>query len=106
MSNTLNTRVNKIEADIATKLIDLILCDDFTSISINNGGDMDDLHRCADRSLVLDSMGHTDNDIIKVYGEDGKRIGWFLLIWGNYEDLISDHTDNEYCNSLFNKMFA
>jgi hypothetical protein len=103
MSNTLNTRVNKIEADIATKLIDLILCDDFTSIS---RGDMDDLHRCADRSLVLDSMGHTDNDVIKVYGEDGKRIGWFLLIWGNDEDLISDNADTEYCNSLFNKMFA
>lgn len=63
----------------------------------------------ADVKRVLAS---TDGDTLRFWGPvdatTGKRskLGTVVLVWGNGEDLIADHTDNEAINTLVEEASA
>lgn len=64
------------------------------SMTVNNGGDTDEIEPTADKRTILDAMFATDDEHLIVYA-GGKRIGWVRFIYGNGGwDVISDYTTN------------
>ena len=45
-------------------------------------------------------LATTEADTLIFRDHTGEAVGFMLLIWGNGEDLISDHTDNKAMNTL------
>jgi hypothetical protein len=87
-----------IEAKIAALLVDAILAAGH-SVTIWEGGGYA-IKRATDRAAILDALASTDSDCVNVFDASGKRLGEVLLIYGNGEDLISDHTDNDAIQAL------
>lgn len=53
---------------------------------------------------VMDAAGACDEQVLVVYNAAGERLGSFFLVWGNDpsgEELLSDHTDNEFCERVW-----
>jgi hypothetical protein len=94
----------KEEREIAIKLIDAILAAG-CAISVHEGEDwaIDEnakpVIKCKDRNRIGGSLASTDYDSLMAY-RDGVLLGQFVLIYGNGEDLISDCTDNQFCNDI------
>ena len=89
----------EIELEIATNLINLILSGG-NKIAVNDGEDCV-LFNATSTKQVLNKLRSTGNDFLIVTGEGGQSKGQFQLIWGNGRDVISNFTDNDYCNALF-----
>lgn len=53
---------------------------------------------------VIEEARATEMSWVSFHEPEGKRLGAFMLIWGNGEDLISDYTANEWSEKLFNEM--
>ena len=49
---------------------------------------------------IFFSMNSTECDVLRFW-QDGERIGFVTLIWGNDEDLISDYSDRPEIEALF-----
>ncbi len=61
-------------------------------ITVHDGEEVA-LRRSGDFDAIWKAMQSTDEDNLIFFKADGEtRIGWVWLIWGNGEDLISDHT--------------
>jgi hypothetical protein len=61
-----------------------------------------------DFSAIWDALGNTDEDVIVARDSEKNLIGKFYLVWGNDPngcELVADHSDNEYCNRVWNKLF-
>jgi hypothetical protein len=43
---------------------------------------------------ILEALGTTEGDILLFHNDEGKQIGMIILIWGNDEDLIHDHSSS------------
>ena len=88
------------EKDIVRKLVELGLKNGATFVSVHDGGAW-----CLNRALtvdkVMESVASTDMDTIRFRDANDKYLGQFDLVWGNGEDVISDHSDNEWCNQLW-----
>jgi len=64
------------------------------SMTVNNGGDTDEIEPSNTERAILDAMFATDDEHLIVI-KDGKRIGWVRFIYGNGGwDVISDYTTN------------
>lgn len=90
------------EKAAARRLVKLILSDGTSMVSVHDGEEWA-CKKESDYAAVIDAMGNTGEDTLRVWGEDGRK-GAFMLVWGNREDgseLISDFSDNEYGNSLW-----
>jgi hypothetical protein len=37
----------------------------------------------------------TDSDVLRLHDTSGEPVGNIWLVWGNDEDVISDHSDSE-----------
>ena len=60
--------------------------------------------KSTDRVECYKALWTTDDDQIIARDADGKKLGWFWLVYGNAEDgceLIADHTANEYCDEIY-----
>lgn len=79
-----------VERKIATALVDEILRRGYT-ISVFDGEETT-LSKSNDREAIFDFLATTDMDTLRLY-RGGMHEGSILLIWGNGEDLISDHSD-------------
>lgn len=95
------------EAQVARALLKRIfaLPGDITVTLENGGGDTEFAFSSA--SELEAEMAATGEDELIVY-QDGRRLGWILLVYGNDPDgseLIADHTYNqktcELCKSEF-----
>lgn len=85
--------MNGIEAQIAGRVVDGLLAAGYT-VGVNDGEDTT-VSRSTDRAEILGALETTGEDYILAYdAESGRRIGWVWLVWGNEEDLITDHTVN------------
>jgi hypothetical protein len=85
----------------ARKLVRAILATG-CAVTVNNGGDDDEVTRSTDQAAILEAIGETGLDNLTVY-DHGTRKGWFSLVWGNAEDgseLIADHTANDWCEGI------
>lgn len=92
----------EMERKIATKLVDVLL-DRGYAIRVFDGEE-NVITNSRDRAAILEAMCSTDSDVIGFHSEDGKARGWFLLIWGNAIDLISDCTDNPASDEIYDVM--
>lgn len=89
-------------ARAARRLIRHILADG-NVVSISDGED-EVVTRANRERLIYPEMCASDEDHVTVHDAHGKRLGWFWLVYGNDpagEELIADHSDNDYCNSVF-----
>lgn len=85
------------EATIVNALIDAALARGLT-LSVNDGEETT-IHKSLDRQLILDAMCSTDADYLYLY-DNGTRVGFVWLIWGNGCDVLSDWADNPRINAL------
>lgn len=86
------------ERKIAQKLVQAIL-DRGYSVTVWEGGDFA-IKRSRDADAVMQALESTDHDIVRAVNDAGEVVGRVMLIWGNGDDLISDHTDNAVTNDL------
>lgn len=89
------------ERALARTLVRKALARGYT-VSVNDGEETV-LMQSADERAIIAAMGSTDADTL-IFALNGRRLGWVWLIYGNGEDLISDHTDREEVNSLVNEV--
>jgi hypothetical protein len=82
----------EIEKTIARKVVSALI-DAGYSIGVNDGEETT-VNQSTDQDKILGALCTTEEDYILTYDQTGKRTGWVWLIWGNGEDLISDHTVN------------
>ena len=91
----------KDEVAVVKRLVRIILERGYM-VSINDGEDWTG-NLSTDRKGILSALGTTGEDIIRLY-KDGELAGSIWLVFGNAEDgseLISDHSDNEACHSIY-----
>lgn len=83
------------EEQIAKELVTAILHEGL-NISVSDG-----VKHSTDRDQIMEDAGVTDETMFILYDFLGNRKGWFLLIHGNRCDVISNFTDNEICNEIW-----
>lgn len=99
---------NEIEKRYASKLVKAILDEGLTvSVWESEAWATDDkgipVQRSTMYTRITQSLASTDSDYLYIF--DGcKRAGWFYLVYGNGEDLISDYSDNDLCNRIWEKL--
>lgn len=81
------------EARIARKIVRDALANGWT-VSVNDGEDWV-VKRSTDSRAILAALCSTDSDTLLLRDAAGDCIGRIMLVWGNDEDVISDHSDNE-----------
>lgn len=101
MTNDLSKYATKGEARVARRLVRAMLAREL-SVSVNDGEEWT-VTRSRNYRTIVDALCTTGEDAIRAYAPTGDSMGTFWLIYGNAEDgseLISDHTDNEFCARL------
>jgi hypothetical protein len=81
------------EARIARKIVKDALANGWT-VSVYDGEEWT-VKRSADSRAILDALCTTDSDVLRLRDASGEPVGNIWLVWGNDEDVISDHTDSE-----------
>lgn len=84
------TIYSEIERQIVERLVFSAL-DAGCAISINNGGDEDEVVQSRDLDAIGSNLGQADEDTITLY-RDGAMLGFVHLVYGNGSDVISDNT--------------
>lgn len=80
----------------AIRLIDILLEKGYM-VSIFDSEEWS-VKKSTDRALLIDNVAATDFEKYAVRDAEEKLLGVFVLVYGNsVEELISDHTDNEFC---------
>jgi hypothetical protein len=89
----------------AKTLVDLIL-DRGLTISVYDGGDWP-LKRSTSSAEVLDAMGSTDSDTLRLRDTNGDVVANFVLVYGNSPgDLICDHSANDLAEGIWSAWSA
>lgn len=58
---------------------------------------------------IMEVAGACDEQMLAVFSPAGERLGSFFLVWGNDptgEELLADHTDNEFCERVWDMWSA
>lgn len=98
---TTNANMTATEA----RIVDQLLRHAFSLgylVSVNDGEEWV-LKRSTDHNEIIAALASTDSDMLAFRDPSlgaPDLVGLVWLIWGNDEDLISDHTDNEKTNHL------
>ena len=80
------------------------------SISIWNGDPEEpEIDKSTDMSEIFKATTLADEDVFAIHNTEGKKLGWFYLIYcnGSAHDpmvVITDHSNNDYCNKLYQKL--
>lgn len=82
---------SNVERRIAKAIVTDALAKGWT-VSVHDGEEWA-LAASADKAAILSAMGSTDSDTLRFRTSSGEKIGSIYLVWGNEEDLLSDHTD-------------
>lgn len=90
-----------IERQIATALIKDILAQGCKIELFAEGESI--CNPTSQENLLLTEMACCDMMEL-VVTQDGERKGWFMLIWGNGEDILSDFTDNAFCEAIWERI--
>ncbi|WP_234053660.1 MULTISPECIES: hypothetical protein [unclassified Xanthobacter] len=76
------------------------------AVSVNDGEDWV-VKRSKDRSAILAALFTTDEDTIMLRSDDGRKVGWFRLIYGNDGyDVVSDYSDNSLCEAIWTEVLG
>jgi hypothetical protein len=87
-----------IERKICSQLVREALNRDYT-VSVYDGEEWP-LKRSTSHRAILAAMFSTDSDTLRFHDSSGMSLGSVLLIYGNGEDVIFDHSDNPATNAL------
>jgi hypothetical protein len=83
--------IETIEMTIAGRVVDALMAAGYT-IGVNDGCDTTVRHS-TDRAEIMGALASTGEDYVIAYdAATGKQFGWVWLVWGNDEELITDHT--------------
>ncbi len=109
MPLTLPKYANDDDRKCAHALIDAILAGG-NSVSVWEGEDYA-IKMGTENTEILTEMASTGIDEIVAVSPDRKKLGAFVLIYDNGSEgepmiLISDHTDNDYCNQIYDAIAA
>ena len=100
---TINTQyTTQTERQIARALITRLLLDGKT-ISVKDGADSEATYtvkRSKDQCEIETALATTGEDVLVARDADGALAAWFLLIWGNDDDLLSDCSANDYAAAV------
>lgn len=81
------------EARIARKIVKDALANGWT-VSVNDGEEWT-VKSSTDSRTILEALCTTGGDVLRLRDASGEAIGNIWLVWGNDEDVISDHSDSE-----------
>lgn len=99
----MSEHMSPTEQRIVGRLVDEILSRGYL-LSVNDGEEWT-VKRSADRAEIMAALATTDSDLLGIRKEGDKlSYGGFSLIWGNGADVIADHSNNELCAALFDKV--
>lgn len=96
------TRLVEVERLIATKIIEDALAKGYL-ITVNNGGDEDEIYQSNEKEAILENMFSADEDELSFYWvkNTAARIGWVKLVYGNDGyDVINDYLVNDIMTSV------
>jgi len=83
-----------IEKEIATKIVRSALAKRW-SVSVHdditNEGEWT-VRKSRHMPQIMEALATTEGDILLLHDDEGKQVGMIVLIWGNGEDLIHDHS--------------
>jgi len=84
-----------VERDICTAVIDALLEAGFL-ISVNNGGDTNEINGSTDKAAILATMFQADDDKLFVAHSRGSKLGMVHLVYGNDFGacVVADYTQN------------
>ncbi|MDE4297133.1 hypothetical protein PXK56_18270 [Phaeobacter gallaeciensis] len=88
----------KSEATIINRLISEIL-NRGLSVSVYDGCAYP-VKRSTNRAEIQRNVAATDETHFWVRDADGNQVAWFLMMHGNWCDVISDCTDNDLTNEI------
>lgn len=94
----LKTRM-EVERRIATKIVEDALSLGLY-ITVNNGGDENEICLSSCKEGILDNMFAAEIDRLMFFSrvegakKEFNQVGWVTLIYGNGYDVISDYVDN------------
>jgi hypothetical protein len=92
---------SNVERRIATAIVRDALAAGY-NVSVNDGEEWT-LRNSTKQTAILTALGTTDSDTLRLRDADDNIIGSIWLIWGNEDDLLSDHSDNETLNAFVEK---
>lgn len=87
-----------VENTIIERLVDRALSLGY-AVSVMDG-EAFPVKRSTDKKTIIEAMASTDEDKLIFRNAEGGKIGSVWLIYGNGEDLISNHSDNELTQAL------
>lgn len=88
-------RRGEIEREIVTKIIDKALSLN-VMISVNNGGDEDEITKSQVKDDILKAMFATDAELILLHSQGGIALGEIYFIYGNDGyDVVANYSANE-----------
>ena len=91
--------VDATERQIIDCLIDTILGAGYL-IQVYDYEADDPAPRLSDKAAIRADVGQMDETVLRVWEKDGFYKGRILLIHGNGTDVISDHTDTPFMESM------
>lgn len=96
--NALNRYRSAGEVQVITRLVEFVL-NHGHKISVYDGEEWV-IKQSQDKAKILDALGGTDCDTIRVRNKEKEIVGSFVLVYGNASDgseVIADYTDNTFC---------
>lgn len=91
------------EKTIALALVAAILKRGYR-ISVNDGEEWVVI-RSTSRDEIVSALFSTDEDYIHLRGENGEKLGYFYLVYGNDGwDVISDYIANDTCEAIWEEL--
>jgi hypothetical protein len=87
------------EAQIINRIITEVL-NRKCVISVHNGEEWS-VKKSSDRKAIQKEVAATDITQFRVRDAEGQYAGWFMLIHGNRTDVLSDYSDNEFCEEIW-----
>lgn len=95
----------EMERRMASALVRAILARG-CMVSVHNGEDWA-CRKVRSYRTAMDALWQTDEESVLAFNADGKREGTFWLVYGNDGyDLIADHTDNAFCNAIWDEVIS
>jgi hypothetical protein len=79
-----------IEKKIATAIVEAALAKGWT-IGVYDGEEWA-LKRSSSKDEIIKALASTDEDVLTIRDAGGEAMGSIYLVWGNGEDLVSDHS--------------
>jgi hypothetical protein len=89
----------EIEKTIVAMIVEDALAAGY-SVTLNNGGDTDELENSKDKAQILAAMFATDDERL-TFHSDASRVGWVYFVYGNDGwDVVNDCIESEHMKKI------